>query len=367
MALHAANKVHRDVKPSNVLVTHQGRVVLLDFGVVAEAVTGTTDDEGRLIGSVPYMAPEQAAKESIGPEADYYAVGVMLFEVLTQRLPFEGVSSDVLTRKQVERPPRARAFSPSVSEALDVLCSCLLEPAAEDRPTGEEILALLESDPRARLVPTGMPPARATFFVGRERELEALQRALSEARLGNVRVVHIEGESGSGKTRLVRHFLESVREEADPLVFSGRCSEREHVPYKAVDGVIDQLAEFIVRSGSSETRATLDRCLPELVRAFPVFGRISGEALAPDAPPSKLDPYVRRLELFRAFRDCFACVCGDRPVVVSLDDMQWADADSLALLSSLLGPSLRVRLLLLVASRPDSARNLKRAWGGELI
>ena len=97
-ALHAAGKVHRDVKPSNVRVTPEGRVVLLDFGLVFE-VDSRHATEGNVVGTPAYMAPEQASLLSIGPEADWYAVGVMLYECLTGRRPFEGAATAVLMAK----------------------------------------------------------------------------------------------------------------------------------------------------------------------------------------------------------------------------------------------------------------------------
>src|SRR5258708_1533388 len=88
-ALHGAGKVHRDVKPSNVRVTGEGRVVLLDFGLVFD-VDGASSSDGNVVGTPSYMAPEQAFSEPIGPEADWYAAGVVLSECLTGRRPFEG-------------------------------------------------------------------------------------------------------------------------------------------------------------------------------------------------------------------------------------------------------------------------------------
>jgi serine/threonine protein kinase len=364
-ALHAAHQIHRDVKPSNVLVTRGGRVVLLDFGVaIAETSTRSLGATVRPVGTAAYMAPEQASNGRTGREADFYGVGVMLFEALTGRLPFEGDATDVLERKQRERPPRVRDASPNVPEPLATLCEQLLDPLPERRPSSDEILATLASDAGAIETPRRTPKA---LFVGRQRELETLGRGLHEVRPGKSVVVHVEGESGTGKTTLLRHFLERASAEPHSIVLSGRCSEREYVPYKALDGVVDDLAEFVASSGLPDVVDTLERCLPELVRAFPVLGRVRREMNA-DVLPSTADPHLRRLALFRAFRELLASVCARRRVIIALDDMQRADADSLALLSALLRPPVDTPLLLIVASRPYwSGRGLVRAWGGEPI
>jgi eukaryotic-like serine/threonine-protein kinase len=362
MALHAAHKVHRDIKPSNVLVTAQGRVVVLDFGVVLESTPEPSEEETRLIGTIAYMSPEQAARQTAGFESDWYSVGVVLFEALTQRLPFEGTSSEVLQRKQAARPPRVSDFEPTVSPELDELCDQLLQTKPNDRPLGPQILSVLEGPAPAFTVTA--PGSQRGLFVGRAQELARLNQALASARAGHAALVHVEGQSGSGKTALLRDFSLRASRMPGTLVLQARCSEREYVPFRAIDGAVDALAEYAVRSNATQLRSVLDSQLPHLARAFPVFGRIGTNPPADEVA----DPYLSRLNLFRALCALLTALREETMVVLILDDMQWADADSLALLSAVLRPPHAPAVLVVAASRPQwPGRSLLRTLGGETV
>ncbi|HEY2510116.1 MAG TPA: serine/threonine-protein kinase, partial [Polyangiaceae bacterium] len=207
-ALHEAQKVHRDVKPSNVLVESSGRVVILDFGLVTEVQEpGRSMTDLEVVGTPAYMAPEQAASRAVSPAADWYAVGVLLYEALTGQVPFNGAPLEVLLRKQKDEPPPPSALADGLPADLDELCTRLLRFDPTARPTARQILRTLDALP-ARAEPSfSTSVSLGVPFVGREAELLALRQAYDAIHeSGRAASVLVRGESGIGKSCLVRHF-----------------------------------------------------------------------------------------------------------------------------------------------------------------
>ena len=169
-------KLHRDIKPSNVLVTQDGRVVILDFGLVTDLAPSTAHGAVWVAGGTPaYMPPEAGPTITPTEAADWYAVGVTLFEALTGGLPFGGASVFVATGTRAS-PPDAGAH---VTPELNSICRGLLHRDPTLRLTGEEVLRQLGPDP-ATAPPVERHPARDSPFVGRARELTTLAEALDD-------------------------------------------------------------------------------------------------------------------------------------------------------------------------------------------
>src|SRR5205807_916506 len=123
-------------KPSNVLVRRDGRVVVLDFGLVVDVDPTGMVAVKRGVGTPAYMAPEQAAGMGVGPPADWYAVGVLLFQALTGRLPFLGSNEDILHNKHRFDAPSPCVLAPGIPGDLALLCQHLLRIEPMARATG---------------------------------------------------------------------------------------------------------------------------------------------------------------------------------------------------------------------------------------
>jgi serine/threonine protein kinase len=143
---HQEGVIHRDIKPQNLLLDATGMLKVMDFGVarLANRSTGITQ-AGMLVGTPAYMAPEQILSDSFDARADLYAAGVVLFECLTGRLPFEASTQVALIAKlMMETPPSPASINPEVSPALSALVLRLLAKEPDQRPaSGTELGRLL--------------------------------------------------------------------------------------------------------------------------------------------------------------------------------------------------------------------------------
>jgi serine/threonine protein kinase len=361
-ALHAAQVIHRDLKPANVLVGEQGNVRIADFGLalLRDAQHAWIDESGRVVGSPAYMAPEQAAGEAVTPAADLYGLGAMLFEALTGRLPFEGTLYALLMHKLSKDPPDPRTLAPHVPDDLAELTLALLARSAEARPGLAEVQRRLAC-PNRELTERKAAPARdstplisaprsaSESLFGRDDQSAELMRALSRVGPRRPVVVSVEGRSGAGKSALLRHARQSFHEQG-ALVLSGVCHELEAIPFKGFDGAVDDLRMHLLSLAPDARDALLPADFSAAAAMFPVLRDCGSELLHGLA---RAESATERHRSYAALKSTLARLAEQRPLVISLDDMQWGDRDAAGLLTFLLSDDDPLAALFVLSYRAE--------------
>jgi tetratricopeptide (TPR) repeat protein len=352
-AIHECGVIHRDLKPANMLVTPEDRVRIMDLGVaklVAASIDLTRD--GFFSGSLLYAAPEALQGESVGPAADLYSLGVVLYELATGVNPFwsEQIARVVAAHiHDVPEPPHAR--HPEVSPFLSELVTTLLEKSPDDRfPSAEAVRRALEEGEdsrwwfererlRARAEPKlpGIPVVRETALIGRDPELADLRAVWRRTRAGEGQVVLVEGEAGIGKTRLVADLVADLGEDPAHVLYGS------YPPAGGRGGLSEAiLAKFGTHDLAGALRAHLPDT-PVLVEPFATLVKQedprSDDRLSWDAVHALLVQLMRQL-------------AAEAPVLWIVEDLHHAEPESRGLVLSLARGLESHRVLLVVTSEP---------------
>ncbi len=344
---HTHGVLHRDVKPSNVWLTRDGTAKLGDFGLAASLDRSRITMPGTLLGTASYLAPEQALGQTGDVRSDLYAVGAMLYEMLTGRPPFLGDDTVAVVSQHLNVPPVAPSWhNPEISPALEALVMQLLAKVPEERPAsaGEVRRRLRELSAAPAVALETSPPAAARVtwarFVGRAEELSALKAAVEAALGGHGSLVLVGGEPGIGKTRLVEEAGVYARLRGAQVVV-GRCFEGEAaLPYLPF---VEAMREYVLSRPAEALQqelgdgaAEIAKLVPELLQRLPVI-----------EPLPKIPPEQERYRLFESICAFLVNAARTTPLVLVLDDLHWADKPSLLLLRHLVRRLGESRLLLL--------------------
>jgi serine/threonine protein kinase/tetratricopeptide (TPR) repeat protein len=354
--VHARGLVHGDIKPENVFVRSNGQPVLVDFGLsrYAESVRSRLDAGVASLGTLCYAAPERLAGEHPDPRSDTYSLGCMLHESLTGTPPFEDSEPREILRRQLDDDPRPPSLHvEACPPELEALVLRMLSKKREARPhhLGEvaAILARLaraSSDPdQADVVGENTAPAPRLHrprLTGREDILRAFEQTRKRLDSGKGGLVFLGGESGIGKTFVLSEIVRRALLRRTRVV-TGEC------PPLAVEKRDGDVAAPL-RAFTSLLQATADFCAEKAAVALPIVGEWCG-VLAAFEPslrrfaqgdtgrePADLPLAAARARLFLALRACLLALSADRPLLVALDDLHWADELTLSFLSSL-GPA----------------------------
>ncbi len=338
---HEQHLLHRDLKPANIMLTSQGHVKVMDFGLalrlqaeeapaggetitIAAPLTG----QGVMVGTLDYMSPEQVRGEPLDVRSDLFSFGVCLAEMLTGRHPFRGVANSDTIAAILRDPPALSAEEGGLPPGLAVFLRRLLakQPAGRYASFREALddMRRLNAQPLAGIHEPDETPAGKIILIGRERERDELVRRLGEAMAGRGSVVLIGGEPGIGKTHLARAIAyEAGRRGA--LAVTGHCYDLEGAPPYVP---FIEMLEYGARSTPPAAfRDAVGDSASEIARLMPALRRMYS-----DIPPAvELPPEQQRRFLFNAYRDFADRAAGMTPIVQIFEDLHWADEATLAL------------------------------------
>ena len=341
---HGRGVIHRDLKPGNVWLAEDGSARLGDFGLAVAADHSRITSEGMMVGTVAYMAPEQALGGEVDTSADLYSLGALLYELLTGRPPFMGGDAVSIISQHLNTQPMAPWWhNPNVPRPLGTLVLELLAKNTEERPASaagvrrrlEEIAASPSEQTLEMSVVASLPAAqrqariaRHGRFVGRADELGVLKTAIESALDNRGGLVMVSGEPGIGKSRLAEEAGVYARLRA-AQVLVGRCYETEHVvpllPFaEAIRAYVVQEPPDDLLKELGEGASDVASLVSEVRQRLP--------DLAESGRPEGDDARYHLVESVSTFLLNAAAV---HPIVLVLDDLHWADAPSLRLLCHL--------------------------------
>ena len=357
-AAHERGIIHRDLKPANLMLTPAG-VKVLDFGLAKFTRPETATMNAALdataahtiMGTPPYMSPEQARGEELDPRSDLFSFGCVLYEAATGVRPFRGSSFPEILREVVSgHPPPPSSLRPELPAGWD---SILMRTLAKDRDrryqsAADLFSALEELRGSAPLAGPRTEEREPDPVFGREKELGKLEDLLSSAIRGSGKVAMVSGEPGIGKTALTRIFVYRARKKnADLVVARGACVE-QYGAGEAYLPFLDILGSLLQSPGRERVIALLRRHAPTWCLQFPaVFSSGAMDQILREATGASKDRMLRELG------DALAALTAETPVLLLLEDMHWTDPASVDMLRHLAERAHSRRLLLVVTARPE--------------
>ncbi|MGA9119264.1 MAG: SpoIIE family protein phosphatase [Bacteroidota bacterium] len=374
--IHARRIVHKDVNPSNLIINPATEEVkVTDFGIASQIPGEMASAGGALVleGTLPYMSPEQTGRVNrvIDYRADFYALGVTLYELLIGWLPFQSSDPMELIHAHIARiPPAPSDLNPGIPRIVSDIVMKLLAKSADDRYQNafglridlEECLHQWGSRGAIAGFVLGTKDISEQFHLpqrlyGRDHAIRALRESFDRVCREKPGLLIVRGPAGIGKSALVRELQEPILRRRGFFV-TGKFDQFSHdTPYAPFAHAFRELIDHLLVVGDEE----LDRWRTELRDALGTLGAVLS-AVIPEAavilgeqPPLEELPTAESEHRFKSAIVRFVrTIAGrDRPLVVFIDDMQWADSASTALLQLLLSDEHTEGLMLIAALRSD--------------
>ena len=363
---HGNGIIHRDIKSENIMITEEGVVKVMDFGLAKIQGASMLTREGEIMGTAAYMSPQQATGEATDHRTDIFSLGVVMYELLTGQRPFTGDQEIAIIFSLLnEEPMGIRELNDQVPEALEQIVFKALRKEPQDRyqqvgqmvsdlekvhqamtVEGEVSLAELELV-AAEEVAVAEEREFQAQLVGREKELEAVKELLYRVTLGEGQTVLISGEAGIGKTRLVGELTKHAKTKKIRTLVGGCVHKMRGYPYQPFVEAIQEYFQIKGVEGVQKLEVFLDERAPELKAqssVLKVFLNLEGQEDA---------QVVNKEELLQTINRLIERVAMERPLILFVDDLQWADEDTLSLFHYTSRWIRRAKVLLVGTYRPE--------------
>ena len=380
--LHEVPVIHKDIKPSNIIVnTKTGEVRLTDFGLASrlDRENPTIQNPDLLEGTLAYMSPEQTGRmnRSLDYRSDFYSLGITFYEILTGQLPFTATEPMELVHCHIAKQPvPPHKLDPDIPEVISSIVMKLLAKTAEDRYQSAAGLKYDLETCLERLQTTGhlqTEPEEWNFtpgkrdrgnqllipqkLYGRESEVQTLMDAFERVSNGASEMMLVSGYSGIGKTAIVNEVHKPIVK-ARGYFTAGKFDQfKRNIPYAALIQAFSELIGQLLTEGARRIAVWKEKLLDALgpngqviVEVIPDVELIIGQQ--PAVP--QLGPSESLNRFNRVFQQFIRIFCqAEHPLVIFLDDLQWADSASLKLIQMLMGDADSQYLLAIGAYRDN--------------
>ncbi|TNE52220.1 MAG: tetratricopeptide repeat protein [Deltaproteobacteria bacterium] len=356
--LHGEGFVHCDLKPENIIIRPDGSPVLIDFGLLqrfrASLGRETIDATAQRGGTPMYMAPEQVLQAHVDARADIYALGCIFYELLTGTPPFQGKSREVLAQHLFGNLKPPSSVVETLPPEVDQLVMQLLAREVDQRlGYVDTVAAQLEHMGVTRTRYAYAPPAKIYLYppglVGRSSPLKKLQKKWGQIDKEQGQFYWIGGESGIGKTRLAAEFARWAQQKKARVITSACLEKRSNVLGLFLPFLV-AVADDILEKGQQEQ----ERLLGEHIAALGMYEEsIAALSQQPQQEAPDRTPQQIHRALCEALHRTLHAFAVPQPVLLVMDDLQWADDLSLSVLHNLLQEGLPSRVMVVGTYRSE--------------
>ncbi|MCP4135126.1 MAG: AAA family ATPase [bacterium] len=374
--IHAQHIIHKDINPSNLLWNPQkNRVTIIDFGISSELTRENPEvrNPNVLEGTINYISPEQTGRmnRAMDYRTDLYSLGVTLYEIFTGQLPFQAYDAMEMVHYHIAKTPAPpNTVNPDIPATLSAIILKLLSKTAEERYQNtlglksdlEYCLDQLTEKGIIKAFEIGKNDISGRFAIpqklyGRERETVLLLAAFDRISRGTREILFIAGDPGIGKSALVNEVHKPITEKRGNFI-SGKFDQfKRDIPYSAFIQAFERLVKNLLGENEKELNDWKEKLLRALGPGAQVVIDVIPEVeliIGKQPPVQELDPDQERNRFNMVFLNFIRVFTGeDCPLVLFIDDLQWADAPSIQLIEQIM-TGMETRYLLIIGAYRDS-------------